>query len=175
MTAYAADEVNRLAVWRTWVKETVSASKKSGDYAVIVDKAAHTTYLLKAGRIVRKYDCDLGFNPSRQKLFSGDAATPEGVYKVVKAKNTGSRYYKALLLDYPNARDEVRFRENRKRRTIPHDARIGGLIEIHGEGGRDVDWTEGCVALSNADMDHLMRFARVGTPVTIVRTSDVWP
>jgi hypothetical protein len=175
MTDYAADEADRLVVWRRWVKETVDASRKSGDHAVIVDKSAHTTYLIKAGRIVHRYDCDLGFNPSRQKSFAGDAATPEGKYRVVKVKKSGSRYYKALLLDYPNERDRARFRENRQRGIIPHDAKIGGLIEIHGEGGREVDWTEGCVALSNQDMDHLMRFVREGTAVTIVRTSDQWP
>jgi hypothetical protein len=174
MTAYADDQANRLSVWRGWVTTTVDASKKSGGYALVVDKSAHTTYLIKGGLIVRKYDCDLGFNASRQKLFAGDAATPEGMYRVVKAKN-GSRYYKALLLDYPSERDQRRFRENRRRGLVPADARIGGLIEIHGEGGRDVDWTEGCVALNNSDMDHLMRFAGEGTPVTIVRTSDRWP
>lgn len=175
MTESADDQANKLSVWRGWVKETVEASKKSGGYAVIVDKSKHATYLIKGGRVVHTYDSDLGFNASRQKLFAGDAATPEGTYRVIRVKKTGSRYYKALLLDYPNARDRQRFRENRRRGVVSADAKIGGDIEIHGEGGRDVDWTEGCVALSNSDMDHLMRFAGEGTPVTIVRTSDEWP
>jgi len=175
MTESADDQASGLSTWRRWVKETVAQSRKDGGYAVIVDKAAHTTYLIKQGRVVKKYESDLGFNASRQKLFAGDLATPEGQYRVVKVKHRGSRYYKALLLDYPNAADWSRFRENRRRGRVSADAHIGGDIEIHGEGGRDVDWTEGCVALSNADMDHLMRFAARGTPVTIVRTSDQWP
>lgn len=110
-----------------------------------------------------------------KKLFAGDAATPEGKYKVVRARHTGSSFYKALSLDYPNEHDRKRFEENKRRGIISHKARIGGNIEIHGEGGKNRDWTEGCVALTNADMDHIMKYVSVGTPVTIVRKSDQWP
>ena len=90
-------------------------------------------------------------------------------YRVVKKKDRGqSRYHRALLLDYPNAADRERFAAAQRRGEIPRGARIGGLIEIHGEGGRGQNWTEGCVALSNRDMDDLFRRVGTGTRVTIV-------
>jgi L,D-peptidoglycan transpeptidase YkuD (ErfK/YbiS/YcfS/YnhG family) len=52
--------------------------------------------------------------------------------------------------------------------TLPRSAKIGGLIEIHGDGGRGVDWTEGCVALTDSEMDIVFKVAKEGTPVTIV-------
>lgn len=171
---HQADEARQIHVWRRWVNETIELSRRSGGFAVIVDKTAHKTYLIRSGRIVHTYDSELGYNSARQKLFSGDAATPEGKYRVVK-ENNRSRYYRALLLDYPNASDRQRFADNKRRGIISPRARIGGLIEIHGDGGKNRDWTEGCVALTNKDMDHIMQFVSVGTPVTIVRKSDLWP
>jgi L,D-peptidoglycan transpeptidase YkuD (ErfK/YbiS/YcfS/YnhG family) len=51
---------------------------------------------------------------------------------------------------------------------LPASAKIGGLIEIHGNGGKGIDWTEGCVALTDSEMDIIFKFTKVGTPVTIV-------
>ncbi len=172
---FAAEEANLIGTWRRLVRETVEQSSRSNGYAVIVVKSDRKTYLLKDGNIIRSYDCDLGFNPSQQKTLSGDGATPEGKYYVSKYRPTGSMYYKALLLNYPNEEDKIRFKREKDKGMISKSARIGGLIEIHGHGGKNEDWTLGCVALSNADMDHLMRFTSVGTPVTIVRKSDRWP
>jgi L,D-transpeptidase catalytic domain len=176
MDDYINDEAQKIHVWRRWVAETVAASNDQGGHAVIVDKSKHIAYLIQNGKVIHRYDCEFGFNPSHQKLFSGDGATPEGKYTISAVKTNGrSTYYKALLLSYPNANDQARFAENKARGIISRRARIGGLIEIHGEGGRGRDWTEGCVALTNKDMDHLMRYVSVGTPVTIVRRSDKWP
>jgi murein L,D-transpeptidase YafK len=79
-----------------------------------------------------------------------------------------STYYRAFLLDYPNAEDLKRIRAAKDAGIIPSGAGPGALVEIHGEGGRGVDWTNGCVAVTNADMDELFRLVKVGTPVTIV-------
>ena len=168
------DESRQISIWRRWVSETLELSRAANSYAVIVDKVAHKTYLVKGGRLLRTYDSELGYNSSRQKLFSGDAATPEGKYRVVK-ENNRSKFYRALLLDYPNDYDRKRFADNKRKGVISKRARIGGWIEIHGDGGKNHDWTEGCVALTNSDMDHIMKFVSVGTPVTIVRKSDQWP
>ncbi len=175
LAQYSNDEVQKLDVWRSWVQETLAESRRKGAYAVIVDKSAHKTYLVGTGKLMHTYDCDLGYNSAHNKFFSGDGATPEGKYKVVSVKSRGSKYYKALLLDYPNQSDKRRFEQNKEKGIISPQAHIGGLIEIHGDGGKGQDWTEGCVALSNADMNHLMRHVRMGTPVTIVRRSDRWP
>ena len=169
------DDAGALAVWRRWVQETLEASRATGGYAAIVDKAAHKTYLIQAGKLIHTYNSDLGYNSAHQKMFAGDGATPEGKYIVSVAKPRGSRFYKALLLNYPNDADRKRFSDNKAKGVISQRARIGSLIEIHGNGGRERDWTEGCVALTDKDMDHLMRFVGAGTPVTIVRHSDQWP
>ncbi len=172
---YLNDEAQKIDLWRGWVDEALRDSRRTGTYAVIVDKSAHKTHLVRKGELVRTYECELGYNSAQNKLFEGDGATPEGRYKVVSVKSRGSRYYKALLIDYPNQRDKMRFKANKSKGIVSPQARIGGFIEIHGEGGKGQDWTEGCVALSNADMDHLLRYVTMGTQVTIVRRSDKWP
>jgi murein L,D-transpeptidase YafK len=79
-----------------------------------------------------------------------------------------THYYRALMLDYPNADDRARFQALQRTGQMPRNGRIGSNIEIHGEGGRSQDWTQGCVALSNDEMDELVSLVGVGTPVTIV-------
>lgn len=172
---YIKDESKNLSTWREWVNQTLALSRQNGTTALIVDKSAHRLYLVSSGRLVKSYVADLGHNPSRQKLFSGDGATPEGVYKVTDVRRRGSKYYKALMLNYPNDRDRRRFMNNKKAGIISKGAKIGGLIEIHGHGGQNRDWTDGCVALTDNDMDDLFKHVREGMPVTIVRRSDRWP
>jgi hypothetical protein len=175
LNRYDNDQAGALNIWRRWVQETLDDSRATGSYAVVVDKAAHKSYLVRSGKLIRTYNCDLGYNSARQKMFAGDGATPEGKYVVSVAKPHGSRYYKALLINYPNEADRKRFSDNKSKGVISQRARIGSLIEIHGNGGRDRDWTEGCVALTDKDMDNIMQFVGVGTPITIVRRSDQWP
>jgi hypothetical protein len=172
---YASDESKRIAIWRGWVQDTLSKSRREGRYAVIVDKSAHSFYLIDNGRLVRAFPCELAHNPAYQKQYAGDGATPEGKYRVTKVKSRGSKYYKALLLDYPNRSDRDRFGENKANGLIPSGAGPGGYIEIHGMGGRGLDWTDGCIALKNEDIDQVLKHIGVGTPVTIVRKSDQWP
>jgi murein L,D-transpeptidase YafK len=112
---------------------------------------------------------DLGANSINQKSHAGDRTTPEGLYRITKKKGYGqSKYGLALLLDYPNAEDRRRFSEAKARGQITKRTGIGGLIEIHGEGGRGVDWTDGCIAPDNRDMEVLFREGGVGTMVAIV-------
>jgi len=170
----ANNEKGKIEVWRSWVSETVSASLKNNNHAVIIDKSAHKAYLIHGGKVIHTYGCDLGWNSAEQKYFQGDGATPEGRYTVTAVKRS-SKYYHALLLSYPNDLDRRRFAENKRKGMISKYARIGALIEIHGSGGRGEDWTDGCVAFTNRDMDHLFKYAAVGMPVTIVRRSDRWP
>jgi murein L,D-transpeptidase YafK len=92
---------------------------------------------------------------------------------VTKKKERGqSIYHKALEIDYPNERDRQRFRQAQVAGELPQNAHIGGLIEIHGEGGKGVNWTSGCVALTNKNMDAVFKLAKIGTPVTIVGALD---
>lgn len=162
-------DAETVARWRRWHAETIAWSRREGRPAIIVAKEAHTLTLYVGGVAVRTYRVDLGFNWIADKLHAGDGATPEGRYRVVARKANGaSIYYKALLLDYPNKEDRAEFSQARRSGAVPSTATIGGLIEIHGEGGRGRDWTKGCVALTNAEIDELFARVAVGTPVTIV-------
>jgi L,D-peptidoglycan transpeptidase YkuD (ErfK/YbiS/YcfS/YnhG family) len=174
ITEYINDQARKIQTWRQWVRETVNESQAAGTSAIIIDKSAHKTYLVKSGKIFSSYDCELGYNSAHQKLFAGDGATPEGQYQITKVKYN-SKFHRALLINFPNSLDIRRFRENKSKGIISRYARVGALIEIHGNGGKKEDWTDGCVALSNNDMDHLLQYVEVGTPVTIVRKSDQWP
>jgi murein L,D-transpeptidase YafK len=175
MTAHTSLAVRRYAdsrlrrTWQQWKQEAINWSRRSRRAAVVVAKEEHTVTLYVNGRVHRVYGADLGFNWVADKLHAGDGATPEGRYRIVQEKRGGSTlYYKALLLDYPNDVDRREFQAARRKGGVPRGAAIGGLIEIHGEGGRGQDWTKGCIALRNRDIDELMRFVGNGTPVTII-------
>lgn len=161
--------------WNRMVRETVNWSKENGRTALVVVKMDRRAYLLKGGRIIEDYPVEFGYRAWAQKMRSGDGATPEGIYHVTKWRDRDTRYYKALNISYPNEQDRKRFEANKKAGKIPRNARIGGMIEVHGEGGKGEDWTEGCVALSNKDMDRLMAKISVGDRVTIVREVTGWP
>jgi murein L,D-transpeptidase YafK len=156
-----------VARWSRMVADTAAWSRSTGDKAIVVYKENHRLDLYDNGRIVRSYAADMGYRSVNDKLRSGDAATPEGRYRIT-AKKLFSQYHKALALNYPNDEDRARFAQLRKAGRIPKGASMGGMIEIHGDGGRGRDWTRGCVALTNRDMDDLFRRTDVGTPVTIV-------
>lgn len=161
--------------WNRMVHETVSWSKENGATALVIVKMDRRAYLLKGGRIMEKFPVEFGYRAWAQKMRSGDGATPEGIYQVTKWRDRDTKYYKALNINYPNEQDKKRFAANKKAGKIPRNSRIGGLIEVHGEGGKGEDWTEGCVALSNKDMDRLMTKMSVGDRVTIVREVTGWP
>ena len=169
--AYLNQSATRLEHWRANVRETKEHSRETGQAAIIVDKTAHKLHLVQNGKVTKTYPCDLGYSSAREKRLAGDGATPEGMYKVTEVRRH-SQYYKALLLNYPNDSDRVRFRQNQREGNIPRRARIGGLIEIHGAGGLGKDWTEGCVAVTDAQMDDLMKYAFKGMWVTIVRMTE---
>jgi len=160
-------DASLVARWTRMVYETAAWSRATGGTAIVVLKENHRVDIYDGGRLVRSYPADMGYRSVNDKLRSGDAATPEGRYQVT-AKKPGSNYYKALALSYPNDEDRAEFARLRRLGRIPRGASLGGLIEIHGDGGRGKDWTKGCVALANPDMDDLFRRAGVGTPVTIV-------
>jgi hypothetical protein len=164
---YTSEE--HVAVWRRWIEETRAWSRQTGEPAVLVLKEKNVLVLLSKGAVVRTYGAEIGANALGAKERQGDQATPEGRYRIVAKKDHGrSQYYRALLLDYPNAADRERFAAAKRRGGIPREAQIGGQIEIHGEGGRGQNWTDGCVALSNHDIDDLYPQIGIGTRVTIV-------
>jgi hypothetical protein len=159
--------------WQNWADATVAASR-GGKVSIVVDKLDRRLYLFRDGRLAASFDADLGRNALADKVTAGDEATPEGRYRVTEKRANGlTRWYKALMLDYPNDEDWESFRALRERGAVPPGRGPGGLIEIHGHGGKQSNWTDGCVALHNAAMDRLFAVVPVGTPVTIVGTATV--
>ncbi len=151
--------------WRKLVKETLAESRSKGIVVIIVSKIDQNLMVYKKGKKIETYDIGLGRNGLKDKLYSGDGGTPEGRYYIIK-KNAGSRFYKALLFDYPNKEDRMRFDKAKKKGLIPARTGIGSLLEIHG-GGSD-GMTKGCISLEDKDMDRLFEIVKEGTPVTIV-------
>ncbi len=133
----------------------------------MVKKGKRKLNLYRNCRLIRTFPIDLGENPKGPKLYQGDMRTPEGLYRVIEKKDRGqTKYYLALLLDYPNEQDRVRHDMAVRKGKIPSEAGIGGAIEIHGE-GRGEDWTHGCVALYNQHISELFKDISPGTPVWI--------
>ncbi|MDH5610497.1 MAG: L,D-transpeptidase family protein, partial [Cyclobacteriaceae bacterium] len=121
------------------------------------------------GKRTGQFEAELGSNWIGDKNYRGDKATPEGSYKVLRKKaHPETKYYKALLINYPNEDDIRRFEKNKKDGTIGKNASIGNLIEIHGDGGKGIDWTDGCIALTNDDMDDVYAACATGTEIIIV-------
>lgn len=163
------DFLDRRSEWEADLNATLEWSRRNDGVAIIVDKLNHRTHLVRGGRSIKSYSSEFGPRWLDRKLQAGDQATPEGRYKVVKEKGWGqTRYHRALLIDYPNDADRRRFRNLSSSGMLSRRAGIGGLIEIHGEGGKGEDWTLGCVSLRNHEVDELCKHVAVGTPVTIV-------
>lgn len=139
---------------------------EAADY-VLVRKGERRLYLLREGRVLRSYPVRLGLNPDGHKVAEGDFRTPEGVYTVA-ARNPRSEFFLSLKVSYPSADD----REAARRRGVPP----GGNIMIHGLPNvprkplsyyRDIDWTNGCIAVNNDDMLEIWLLTRNRIPVEI--------
>ena len=155
--------------WRRWVTETVEESRGKKSSAIIIFKERNELVLYRSGVAVRRYPVELGRQSLDRKIMEGDGATPEGRYRIVAKKEGGETvYHRALLLDYPTEEDLARLAEAKRRGLVRSDARPGGAIEIHGEGGRGWDWTRGCMAMTNEDIDDLWTRIQKDTRVTIV-------
>lgn len=157
------------STWVKWADQTISLSKKNKTTAILVDKFSGKCYVYNNGALKYTFPAEVGKNWIGTKRYKGDKATPEGFYTITKKKsNHQTKYYKALLLNYPNGEDKQRFSRDVREGKISRSAQIGGMIEIHGGGGRGANWTDGCIALTNKDMDVIFNAVSEGTPVTII-------
>ncbi len=158
--------------WQHIVVETIEMSRKNRARAIIVDKFSRHCTLYQNGNPLHRFPVELGKNWIGDKEYQGDLKTPEGKYVVLKKLGPGKTiFHKALLLNYPNQEDQQRFDSKKKNGILPKSKRIGGAIEIHGHGGKGGNWTEGCIALANIDMDVLFRLVDENTLVTIIGSS----
>lgn len=155
----------QISRWRTQVANAIQRSRNNGGYLIVVNKLDRELTLYKSGQQVKTYRAGMGINYLADKLYSGDRATPEGEYRITR-KLPASKFYKALLINYPNDEDQRRFAEAKRRGEISKRTQIGGLIEIHGGGTEGL--TNGCVALDDRHMLELYNTVDVGTPVVIV-------
>jgi murein L,D-transpeptidase YafK len=119
---------------------------------VVVYKGERRLELLRGNAALREYRIALGGDPSGHKMFEGDSRTPEGRY-MLGARNPRSEFFLSMHVSYPNAADTARARKRGRR--------PGGMIMVHGQPNEpkrspryygSEDWTDGCIALSNADM-----------------------
>ncbi len=155
--------------WREWEARTIEESRNRKSYAIVVEKIPPVCHLYHAGEKRYTFEAEFGSNWMGGKMSRGDKATPEGIYMVTrKLSGSSTRYHKALLINYPNQSDVREFNERIRNGRLPADASIGDMIEIHGHGGKGGNWTEGCVALKDSDMDILFKYVSAGTPVTII-------
>lgn len=129
---------------------------------IVIFKEKRVMYLLHGSKALRKYRIGLGGNPVGPKQFEGDMRTPEGVY-FIDRRNPNSRYHLSLGISYPNARDIAFARA--------HGRNPGGDIFIHGEAGQKngkaPDWTAGCIAVTDDEIEEIYAMVRLGTPVHI--------
>lgn len=158
-----------LAQWKRWVNETIAWSDRHDTYVLIVDKMRRRCDVYFDGKLQASYPVDLGSGPLGHKSIQGDRVTPEGKYRVVAKRDIGhSRYRRSLVLNYPTKEDSIRFWRAKAQGHLPKRAKLGGQIEVHGGGVKGTNWTLGCIALRNEDIDQVFRHVAVGTLVTIV-------
>jgi murein L,D-transpeptidase YafK len=134
---------------------------------IVVNKSRREMLLLRGESVLRVYCIALGNNPVGHKQHEGDGRTPEGSY-VIDRRNPKSAYHLALHISYPNQADGERARE---RGLDP-----GGDIMIHGLRNGDghvgsahlpKDWTRGCIAVTDEEMDEIWELVPDGTPIEI--------
>lgn len=135
---------------------------------VIVYKSRRIMKLMSGDKVVKQYRVSLGQNSKGHKQQYGDSRTPEGRY-LIDYRNPKSLFYLSLHISYPNDRDRAKARE---RGVSP-----GGDIFIHGRPNgkshlsilyRHIDWTDGCIAVSDREMDEIWRLVKIRTEIVIL-------
>jgi murein L,D-transpeptidase YafK len=131
--------------------------------SIQVHKADRKMYLLHNGEVLESYDIGLGFAPEGHKQFEGDGKTPEGTY-FISHRNPKSRYHLSLGVSYPNDADRAYAKAAGK---AP-----GGDIMVHGGPPRKTnkrDWTAGCIAVSDREIEEIYAMVKPGTPIHILK------
>ena len=144
----------------------LQAAEKADMIRVV--KSENRLYLLKANEVIASYRVKFGAEPKGHKEQQGDERTPEGSY-FLTYKNSNSDFYRSIHISYPNAEDRE------KARSLGVDP--GGDIMIHGQANgwewasffaQLVNWTDGCIALTNKDMAKVWDAIEPGTPIEIL-------
>ncbi|MGC2743411.1 MAG: L,D-transpeptidase family protein [Candidatus Angelobacter sp.] len=134
---------------------------------IIILKSARSMTLFSGGKVLKTYKVALGSVPVGPKRVEGDHKTPEGDY-IIDAKNPHSQFHLSLHISYPSAADRQTARSMGQR--------PGGAIMIHGLARpfaylgplhRQIDWTDGCIAVTNAEIEEIWKLVPVGTRVEV--------
>lgn len=163
--ALVAAAVVALAVQESFASRSALPNGTVADH-ILIEKSKRTLSLYRSGRVLRTYSVALGPNPVGHKQQQGDGRTPEGRY-VIDFRKPDSRFHRALHISYPNAED--------RRRAHRRGVSPGGDIMIHGlpngsklgAAHRLNDWTLGCIAVTNDEMEEIWRVVPNGTSVEI--------
>jgi murein L,D-transpeptidase YafK len=135
---------------------------------LLVRKSERRLYLLRAGQVLREYRVALGLSPQGHKQREGDYKTPEGQYKLIR-RNPHSDFFLSMEISYPNSADLTRAQHQ--------GVKPGGAIMLHGwpniprktiDYYKSTDWTDGCIAVANADMVEIWLMTPLETPIEIV-------
>ncbi|MCL1144315.1 L,D-transpeptidase family protein [Shewanella gaetbuli] len=148
---------------------SASASSQSKVDLVVVNKSESRMSVYRDGKIIKTYAIAMGDMPTGHKLTEGDQRTPQGRY-ILDYKKSDSAFYKSIHISYPNDEDKLRAKAL--------GISPGGMIMIHGENPRSTlspeeaqkfNWTNGCIAVTNKEMDELWQLIDEGTPI------EIWP
>ena len=147
---------------------------------ILVKKKERQLQILDGEKLIKTYSISLGFAPDGDKEIEGDGKTPEGDFYVF-TKNDKSSFFLSLGVSYPNIEDAERglkqglitqeehdeiVKAINEKSMPPQKTKLGGEIYIHG-GGCDSDWTAGCMALKNEEMQEIFDVIEIGTPIKI--------
>ena len=142
---------------------------------VVIDKSDYEMHVYDAEGWYATYPVVFGSNSLADKKMEGDRLTPEGDFRIV-SKRLHEKWNRYLGLDYPNRASLEKFQQRKLRGEVPKHASPGGGIGIHGTWPREdfaidrySNWTNGCIALKNEDVQDVYRYLQVGTPVSIKR------
>ena len=146
---------------------SVSAAADDVADRVVVHKERRLLQLFHDGQVIREYSVALGGNPVGHKRQEGDQRTPEGLY-LLDWRNPGSGYYKSIHVSYPTPEDT--------KSAVANGVDPGGMIMIHGQPNyfgwlafltQRFDWTNGCIAVTNAEMEEIWTMVPNNTPIEI--------
>lgn len=160
---------NRLNMYAVNMQQILSKNGEIYADNIVVEKKQRKMYLMKKGAVLKEYKISLGSNPVGAKQQENDGKTPEGLY-YIESHNHKSKFHLSLKISYPN--------EDDKKWAKKHNVSAGGDIMIHGFPNwvpdflfnhfHKSDWTRGCIAVTNEQIEEIWKLVKDGTPIKIM-------